>query len=462
MKYCPNCSAENDNVLLFCTQCGTSLPQPTKKSGKTAGKRAAVMIAVVCAVLAVIALVTGLLTSPKVMPEFSLGCSFSKSLKAFEQQMDENTNIPEAMRIVEKQLKKGAYSMELEFSDKDSEQFVFQTNYNLSRNRKLLSGSATLYSIDLGLDTAFDFAVNRKTIQLAFSNSSFNVYGFRFKDLNQKYSASYLKNLLPISIPEELSFKSFELKNILPLFNGETGDRLNKLKETLSVEYLGKHPLQIEGETLKCGSYRVTWSIKAAAEFLQTLSDTNNPDGSELPFSELLEKLEPSCICYVNKSGEVIGIDFMAAGNQYRFLLTGNENIWDSCVLTKTTGYGTSLSIPGGIRKDAAGTEWYLGDKSQEILSFTFTDAEKAFYLDVGGIRLCCGNLWAAGEGVLLDISIMPDTSGESLFELKLTSPIGKPEMLSENYIDIFNLNLDSIQRLLLDIGLALSNNEAK
>ena len=96
VKYCPNCSAENDNVLLFCTQCGTSLPQPTKKSGKTAGKRAAVMIAVVCAVLAVIALVTGLLTSPKVMPEFSLGCSFSKSLKAFEQQMDENTNIPEA------------------------------------------------------------------------------------------------------------------------------------------------------------------------------------------------------------------------------------------------------------------------------------------------------------------------------------------------------------------------------
>lgn len=456
MKYCPSCGAENDNAMLFCAQCGTELPQTMRKSGSATGTKLIKIIVVVALILAAVALIMGVFTSSKLFPEFALGRAFLKTCNAFETQLDENTNIVEANEIIRKQLKKGAYSIDLELSSKDSTQFAIQTQYDMWRSRKIISGSTALYLPDLGLDTAFNYSVDRKSMQLAFFNNSFNVYGFRFKDLNKKYSTSFLSKLIPITIPEEVDFKSFEPQSFASALNTGVEDKLKKLKESFTVEYLGKSSIPIEEEIISCKAFRLTWNLKAASEFIKTLSSAVGMSDDERSISEFLGKLEPSCVCYVNKAGTLIGLDFMAAGNQYKLLLTGTANIWDSFVLSKTTSYAEDIRIPGGIKKNAGVTELYLGDEGQEIISLVFEDTSKKFRVEVADETLCQGSVFIENEGVLINVDIMPDTYSETMLEMKLTNLSNKPEILSENYIDIFNPSLDSIQRLLLDIGINL------
>ena len=434
MIFCSECGAANEPGSGFCYECGAVLPTASvAKKSKSLPKPLLIGGAALLVVLLVVGVVMLILNGGKK----DLDTAFDRTLTAFRGG-ETRTQLQRFGDELDLLLKEGDYTMTLTAAD-----LSLTTNY--SRDAEVMTGTVTI----LGRDLAY--SLDTKSLQFSIPGQFDNAYSVKLKKVDELLSN-------PLIAPYIGTYGSFLGKNtdlfakkdLETLFREAAGDEYDALRKSLEIKELDEK--ELNGQN--CQVYEITWSGKALTDFLAALGGVGSiPELREL-FISLTPDIGSECRCYVNND-YIIGLEFTGAGAQCMFTLEGRENPWDAFTLTVRSVYGETAVYTGGLVRTGSAMDFRLENDTGILLAFSYDDATGDFALatrDDG--QILSGRLQTRSYlGLTLYIGTPEGPQELSFTMAPLTST---PAPLSANDIDLLDMSVVDLTRLLLDLGISI------
>lgn len=447
MKICTCCGSANDDSSSICGYCGAMLPQ--EASGGKKSNAPTKLLAILGAVLCVAMISVGIFfllrgNSTKVVN------AGSRTVSEVISKLEEDSEIEQLVKQVQTLSSKGRYTLGVSYRSQDVE-LTLKNHY--SRGGKQMQGNLEFAESSQDIHLNINFSANKRTVLFIPSESALNVYGFKMKDLSQKYRSSFLYSIFPIDIPENLDKLLFSKNKVDGILKNGSNGSLQSLINSIEVEAMDTRQLNIGGTMQKCRVYHVSWSEQMLSELLKTnKSETLLGSVKEL-IKKILPKIDPDCTVYINTSGYIVGVDFVSAGVQYQLLMEGSKNIWDTFTLKKNSLYGEPEVYTGSAVCDANGVQITLESGSRTLFRFTYDKATKEFILSTEGAgTIVRGNIQVSGDTV--GMTFVWDGDQEIAWNI---APLAQtPSQLSKKYIDLFDMDLTDWQRLLFDLNVKI------
>lgn len=457
MKFCTSCGAGNADSRTSCSECGASLPADinsvtpatttkVKQKNKNKGKQGLVLAALV-GIASVIALAVLFSGSP-------VSKALTRTTDSLASIAQEQTMLQKFLKCGEKLTGLGKYSMTLDLYS-DSYCVGVETDY--SKSAKILSGEFNYSDSIKNLELEMLFSADKKDLQVAVPQVSSNIYGAPLKDMRKKYEESILASVLPLSLPKNMDWNLFSAKSAEDVLKQLFGEKFDAFKKTVEVEKMGIRSLNVNGTSMECKAYRITWSSKALGNLIGTSDGTDFMKHLGDLLDEILPEVEPDCIVYVNKDGCAIGIDYVSMGAQCLFILEGEENLWEKFSLTVKSVYGDTVVYNGGIRQIGSVMHIYLENQNERLFSFRFDDASGEFSLETRSAGdLLSGRLFSEDSTMEMEISWYLTGSDKHTIAWSMSSLKQDPQKLAKAYINLLDMSLTDWQRMLIDLGVRI------
>ena len=384
-----------------------------------------------------------------VLPKFSLWRAEKHTVHELLSWVDDNTSVVSTGNKLLKQLLRGDFRADVNYR---SEGLTVNTGFGLGRRSKVISGTASVLSKDPAVDVGFTFAANKRTFVFSLPGNSYEVYGFKYRDLAKKYRSSVFGKLFPYDFSNSSEFLSGLFKeNRKSDVEQVTDSSLRNILKHCEVKKLDKRDISINGSFRTCTVYRVQ-----IADSSETLKDKLS-SGNGLSLKSILRNFGPSVLCFVNDKHELVGADFTMAGIQYLLLLEGNDNPWERITLTQRGIGGADKQFVGGTETGPLSADIYLKDDVGDLFRVSFNkDASKLAIWTRSLGTVFQGSLIADGSSMSLGFDLYPGMSNAADITLSLSALKENPVMLAKNYTDVFKMNLGDLQRILLGYGIKL------
>lgn len=459
MKFCTSCGAGNVDSRTSCSECGASLPtstttatsttnvKTTKATSKGKGKLGAV-IAGVLGFAGVAALVVTLLSGSPLTKALSHTTDGLRNIAQEQTMLQKFQNCDELLSD------RGKYSTTLQFR---TGRYSISLDADYSEKSKTSSGEISFVDNVNDIDLELQFAADKKDLQISAPEVLTNLYGTSWKDMQKKFEGSFLDSLLPDSLPKNVNWKKLASGDMEDVLKQVFGEKYHDFKKTVQVEKMGARSLRVNGESMECKAYRITWSSKA----LHNLLTPGGGSGILKDFTGLLNSIipevEPDCLVYVNKDGYLVAVDYVSMGAQCLFVLEGQENPWEQFSLTVKSLYGDTVVYNGGAQKIGSIMRVYLENQNERLFLFQFDDTTGEFSLETRSAgNLLKGRLFAEGSTMELEISWYLEGTGNCTLFWSKTTLNQEPEKPLKGYINVLDMSLTDIQRLLIDLGIKL------
>ncbi len=399
---------------------------PPKRSGST-------VKIVLIALGAVILIAAAVLLFTVFSPKAALYSAGKTTLCRLPDAIERKSDLVLTSSVIQQKISDGKLSAELEW---DNDYFHLFTDFDYSRPKKLLSGSAQLRENTYGLDVDVAYSIQKTTFEMRFSDTSLNVYGCDLEDLSEKVSSS--SSTLPINL----------FKNSSGLSVSQAKKNLKAFIKAVEVEKKGKTTVYINDTAQNCKVYELTWSEKSAEKLTKSLNGGISALGSKL--LSLFSKIEPELTCYVNGSGEIVCVDFIYAANRCSLYLKGTDNPWDSFDLTVKTVSGSEYTYSGGIVREGNTMRISLTYETDRLFELDYDTDSGKFVLNIREAEILRGKFLS--DGKTCTVAVYDD--GElGTVQLTVSKIKADPERLSKKYIDILDMSLTDWQKLILDVA---------
>lgn len=453
MKYCPNCGCGNDETSSACSNCGAVLNTAATVTRRRRNRGGQNIVKIVVAIAAVAVVAGGIFAGTKLFG----GNTFSKAYKRTTGAITEEVNGQKDISAVAKQLEKyeqqGKYTLDIGYQN--SELSVnMQCDY--SRGDKLMDG--VIHYSDAQMDLDLDYSVKRGVVQFTIPGVVQDVYGFSVNKLGNKLGKSPVGKLLPIDFTALSDADFFQKTNIAKSLNKLTKGKFDALKDSVKIKYLDKRTLSFPSGSQPCKMYQVTWNEQALNDLLKSM--TGNPVLSKLAgfIKDIIPQIDGDCRCYINEDGYLVGVDLVSLGSKYFFVMEGETNPWDQFSLTVTSLYGDTKVYTGGLSNTNQGMRLYLQNQDELFFEAEYNnDGSFSVYTDKFG-TIVYGNLTVSNGCVNLEANLNSTMMGPQKLTCKVSALAGKPEQLTKYYVDLLDMSLADWQRLLLDMGISVSN----
>lgn len=426
MMICGECGAVNEAGRTVCSRCGAALPDA--KPGKT-GMRKFLLLTVVGLLAAL--LVTGAVLLLLAGGKWDLASAFAKTMKALRG----GENPTQAWVFLEDLsglLQKGDYTVTLDSGE-------FSLTADCSRDRHVICGTLD------GMDQTLAYSLDREAFQFTVPGQFENVYGVSLKTLEE-----LMHNPLFTGVMGSILGKmGIDVEHFAQIdLEADAGEAYNALLGSVSLRELEK--MDLAGQN--CQVFEITWSSDALAKFLDSVGTVPELRGL---LTTLIPDPGSECRCYVNRKGYIAGLEFTSAGAQCLLTLEGRENPWDVLTLTRRSVYGETVTYTGGLVRSGTTLEFGLENPDGILIHLVYDQASGEFSLFTEKLGQPLNG--TIGTGNRLELELAWETEEQGPRQLSLTAaPLrGIPEPLSENYIDLLNMNTADWTRFLLDLGVS-------
>lgn len=442
MKFCDACGAANEEYASVCYACGAALPgsEPVgKKKGSFSIPKPVLIIG--AAVLAV-ALIVGCIFLVLSGNETDIASAYDRTRAAFEGDSAGQTQLEKFLDQANGYLKVGDYTIYLSYSG--STQLELQTDY--ARGDKQLQGTITTMGLQLA------YSADNKVMQFSVPGQFDNVYGFKLSQAEKLTENPVLGYALQ-GANLDLDFDFFATTDLETYFEGIAGEEYEAFLDSVEIKELDEQALGGE----KCKVYEITWSSEASNKLISAVGSLGTLPQIGSLVNALTPELEPECRCYVNSDGYLVGLDFVSAGAQCLLVLEGEDNPWDAFSLTVNSVYGETLYYTGALERNGDAMRVYLSGESGTLVSLDYDNASGAFalYTEDHG-QLLKGQVTAGGSEAKLTLEWDAGEAGVQQVTLVLSELENKPRQLSENYIDLLDMSISDLTRLMLDLGIQI------
>lgn len=440
MVFCGECGAANENSSTVCYECGAVLPVPQTVKKKT-GIPKPLLIAggALLAVLLVVGVVLLCISGGK----RDFASAFDQTMTAFRGN-ETGTQAQTFVQELDELLKDGDYAMTLRTSGDNG---IFLTT-EYSRDDQVMRGDISLMGMEL------DYSIDSQSIQFLIPGQFDNVYGVELKQLD-RLTNNPLLSVLMGDLGKRVDFNGdFFAKNDLEtIFRNIAGEEYDALRKSVEIKELDEKVLNGQN----CQVYQISWSSSAMAKMIAALGSMGTMPELGSLVTSLIPDMGSECRCYIGEDGYIAGVEFTSAGARCLFLLEGRENPWDTFSLSIESIYGETVVYTGGLERSGTESRFTLANDTAVLLSLDYDDATGEFHLstkDQGS--LLSGSLQTRGE---LRLSLV--WNGEALGEYQMEFAIApldrKPVPLANHYIDLLDMSMSDLTRLLLDLGIQIN-----
>lgn len=439
MVFCGECGAANENGSTVCYECGAVLPV-TQVVKKKAGIPKPLLIAggALLAVLLVVGVVLLCLSGG----QRDLTEAFDQTMTAF-QGNETGTQAQTFVQKLDDLLKDGDYAMALRTSG-DSGIFL-TTEY--SRDNEVMRGAIGLMGMEL------DYSIDSQAIQFSIPGQFDNVYGVKLKQLDRLANNPLLSVLMgDLGKRVDLNADFFAKNDLETTFRNIAGEEYDALRKSVKIKELDEKVLNGQN----CQVYEISWSSSAMVELVAALGSMGTMPELGGLVTSLIPDLGSDCRCYIGEDGYIAGVEFSSAGAQCLFLLEGRENPWDAFRLTIESIYGETVVYTGGLEHSGTKMRFTLANDTDVLLSLYYDDATGEFSLatkDKGAFLSGCfrtqGELCLSLEWDAADL-------GTYQMEFSIAALDRKPSPMANHYIDLLDMSMSDLTRLLLDLGIQI------
>lgn len=453
MKTCVFCGTTNDDSADVCSVCGGALPDSGYSSGsagrKKSGAGSKVWLIVLGAVLACAAVVLLIFV---LSPKLSLARSSKETFQLLPRAIEAKSDVVFSKQLTKK-VSDGKFSAQLEWSNATA---TVATDFAYSRPRKIISGTARIADSQSNLDLSLRYSVDKNIVEVSFAENGFNVYGFKRKDFAEKYGNSMVSTLAS-NMPESSGLSVLQKQPVASDFSTQFKKTCNAFLKSVEVERLGKTTIYINDAARECRAYKLKWGEEAAKKFTDFLSSNGLSTVLSEKLIPIISKIEPECICYVDKNGKLAGVDFVYIGQQCSFALAGESNPWDSFTLKVGSVYGGTVIYSGGIVRDGNMLYISLENGTDVLFQLAYNTSTGEYVLNTKNYSELLRGQFLSSSGKFTFAVYFDDAGDTSCLKLTVSELDAKPERLAKKYIDILDMSLSDWQRLLLDIGVRLA-----
>ncbi len=450
MKTCV-CGAEYDDDVMVCGSCGTELggTQQTVRNRRSRGG-SKVWIAIVAIVVVVALAVAGGYFAFSRRADVVMDRAWDKSVREFSSLVEEKSEVADIVEGLTERVKDGDFTGSIELN---ADGLALESDFDYARSQKVLAGSVDCQISELGLDLYMNYSADKESVQVMFPNGSFDVFGFRYSDMAKDYEGSLLSKILPKGIDGNLGDNLFEGSS----GKGVLGGKITAFVESLKIKKLDKRDIAVGGAVKRCDVYQVSWD-EAAVKALVGSSGVNQRStkfGKQI--AALIQKLEPECLCFVDKSGMLIGANVVALGKQYTFLLEGKDNPWEVFSVTESSLYGETVHYSGRLEKDGSVLTFSLKNEDIELCAVTYDEKDGAFEIRTMTMGTILSG-YLIGDKNESTITLAWDSLEQTPVEIELTLKDlqQKPERIAKEYRDLLSMTLVDWQRLLMSLDVKL------
>lgn len=453
MKSCKNCGAENEDFATNCAYCGnkfySATPPITRK--KKSFPKAIIAVGAVAILLG-----SGLAAWLELNPSAKVKHAFKETFRQLGTAISEKSELDEAVNTASVNLKSGKYEVELVL---DSELYFLDAKYGYSKRKHIVSGHAQIEYPAADFTAEVEYAANKKSLQIASPKNSFNVYGFQFKDLSKRINNSALNSILPMDIPSSFNLDNFDLSKTLKSFGSKIEKQWRIFYKTIEIKKEGKSSIKVADDYQECTIYRVSWDKDSLDDYAKNVVRELKLPGSSETILKLIQILEPDCLLYVNSDDVIVAVDCVAAGNRYLFTLQGKENVWDDFSLKTTSLNGAETEYRGAIKRNGNVTAMILARENETLLAAQYDNRTGQYSIQTHSLGIIlAGQIQGEDGRAYISTQLLPDLNPEFKVAVAVSDLPRDPELISKNYIDVFNLSAGEIQRIIMDIGLALTS----
>lgn len=450
MIICPNCGAANEDGRMICGECGMLLESNSGNYGKKKGniRIPKQLLLIIAGVLAVGLLVAGVVALVSGLGN-NVENAFQRTIADFSGVEKNQTQFEKFLSQSAEQLEDGKYSMYTAFS---GGMLQVELNADYDHSRKQIRGDLNICGKEL------EYSVKKKVIQIRFPGE-YEVYGINVDDINKltKKINGFLdlplvSEFAPIDLPTDLKLDFFDNPDMKKILDNIAGDQYKEFKKSLKTERWNDETVTINGNSVKCKVYKISWKSEAANNLLGALGSGGLlPDVGEL-INTVLPEMDPYIYCYINK-GYLTGVRFTVAGNKCFLLLEGEENLWDNFTLTAENIAGEIQTFQGCTVRDGASMDLYLTDGTDRLFSLTYNDETGDFTVGTVAVpELLRGQVKADKQ----EVSIQLNWTVPELGDQSLTWRIGKleqpPEQLGEHYSDLMTMAWSVLENFVIDL----------
>ena len=458
MISCPNCGLENGDFDELCSGCGTPLgvsPQKNNRKAKRGDKAKTYSfdkkrlwrIAVATVAIAGVG-IGGVLVAKGLSAESALKQATRKTAKLFAGSAASEDECVSGGRKIIALLDKGEYTVDMVC---ENYELTIDTDYNYSRKKRCMSGSAAIIIDEF--DFSADYSIDDDLLLVSSPVGMENVYGVDLSDLEKNLRESPLGSILPKEITKLIKVDFFKKIEFRKLIKADENREIQSLVRSTKIKYLDKCVITGVNTSIPCKMYQVSWDKEKVKDVVDSLNKKATINELGAFFANVVLKLEPDVRCYVNDNKVLVGVDTVFAGVRYIFLLEGEQNLWDQFSLPLTTLTGEKKVYTGGVANEGNGTKCCLGDVNSPYLVLSLTQ-QGDFALETAEKgTILKGNLSDDGDAVNMEITLDLEEVGETHLACRLSALQKNPQPLSGHYIDLLNMKLGEIQRLLFDLG---------
>lgn len=442
------CGAEFDDDVMVCNSCGTALTGGLQQGGRrrrsSGNSKIWIFLVAIVAVLALV--ITGVVVAFSGRTDVTLGRACLKSFREFSSFVEEESNVADMVGGLAGHLKDGNFTGSIELN---AEGLVLESDFDYARSEKVLAGSIDCQVAEMGLDLHMNYSADKEALQIMFPEGSYDVFGFRYSDMEKNYEDSLLAKVLPKGIGGDFGSKLFEE----PSGISALGERFAAFVESLKIKEQDEREILVGGKTKRCSVYQVSWDEDAMKALVKSFGLNEKPAKFGKKFAALLEKLEPECLCFVDKSGKLIGINVVTLGKQYTFLLEGKDNLWETFSLTETSLSKETVCYTGRLEKNGSVLMFSLKNEGIELCAVTYDEKDGAFAVHTNTMgTILEGNLTGNKNQSTIAFAWDVPEQGPVKIELTLKALEQKPERLAKEYRDLLSMSLIDWQRLLMSL----------
>lgn len=456
MKTCMTCGTSCPDSSVTCPTCGARLPASAapatgrKRSLGGTGASSKLPLILLAGLLVVALIVGAVALIMQLSPKTTLMNATYRSGRSLLSAVDDNTGLVSTVNTMKKQGARGEYSAELSLDYSGGDVRV-TANYNMSQLRKVANGNFALSLPKQGLDISMPFSLDRRSVQFSLPGNSVNIYGVQMKDTSKIFDA--------LAMSPTDGAKSLEK---------QLRADLKELFKSVEVTKLEKRDLMVNGTRMTCRVYRVEWSRQLSEKLIKEMDQYPFLSGLEEQVRKLAGSLDNSMLCYVDKSGRLIGLDLSFAGSQYLFLLEGGKSPWDCFSLTQRSLVGQDHRFEGGMEQVGNTASIYLKDASGDLFRTSYDLSSGRFQLGTRSLGTVLEGKILSGNGSgTLGLDMFSGTDNALNVEFRLGKINDRPEVLSKHYIDLvtekfrfaidlknaLGLDLDDVLQILKELG---------
>ena len=190
MKSCGYCGAENQATDVVCGVCGAPFQDmyamPPKKSGGKALRIAAIVGGGIAALALVIVAIVGAVRLFGKSEKITLGAAGGKTFALLEEQLEEKSDLIDVFETLGERVESGEFSGSFEMT---ADMYTLKSDFDYSRRRKAVSGTADVTVSILGFNLDMGFAADEKCMQFTFDKDGYRL-GFG-KGYYDRFLASF-------------------------------------------------------------------------------------------------------------------------------------------------------------------------------------------------------------------------------------------------------------------------------